>query len=443
MTNMIKHKFRPAFSIVELIVVIAVIAILATIVVVSYGSWRSTTIANQLKSDLNDAAAAMESARTFDNAYPATLPSSFVPSDGVTVTVVRSNGKSYCIEAVSSRENSLKFYIKDSKDGAQVGDCALVVSTLAGSGVAGSTDDVGTSAEFYKPHDIVVDPSGNIYVADTSNHRIRKITPSGVVTTLAGSGVGSTDGTGTDATFNSPDGLAIDSSGNIYVADTGNHRIRKITPSGVVTTFAGSAAGYANGVGTAAQFAYPEDIAIDTVGNVFVSDSNNHRIRKITPSGVVTTFAGSAAGYANGVGTAAQFQYPRGIAIDTSGNLYVADDQDYRIRKISPGGTVTTLAGSGTSGYADGTGAGAMFNGPHGIAVDSSGMIYVIESSNNRIRMITQTGVVTTLAGSGGYGYLDGTGTSAMFNFAHGIAVDSFGVIYIADSNNNRIRVIE
>jgi sugar lactone lactonase YvrE len=257
---------------------------------------------------------------------------------------------------------------------------------------------------------------------------------------LAGSTVGYLDGTGTGARFNNPYGVAVDSAGTVYVVDTVNNRIRKITPAGVVTALAGSVYGYLDGTGTGARFSYPYGVAVDSAGTVYVADSENNRIRKITPAGVVTTLAGSTDGYLDGTGTGAQFSYPCGVAVDSAGTVYVGDWNNNRIRKITPAGVVTTLAGS-TVGYLDGTGTGARFNNPYGVAVDSAGTVYVADSNNNRIRKITPAGVVTTLAGST-VGYLDGTGTGAQFNNPCGVAVDSAGTVYVGDSNNFRIRKV-
>jgi len=266
-------------------------------------------------------------------------------------------------------------------------------------GVSGSADGQGTAASFIGPSDIVVDSSGNLYVADTHTHLIRKIDPSGNVTTLAGqAGVsGSADGQGTAASFSYPFGIAVDSSGNLYVADVGNHLIRKIDPSGNVTTLAGQGVrGSADGQGTAASFELPTDIAVDSSGNLYVADHHNHLIRKIDPSGNVTTLAGQVgvSGSADGQGTAASFNSPWSIAVDSSGNLYVSDFDNHLIRKIDPSGNVTTLAGqAGVQGSADGQGATASFDKPFGIAVDSSGNLYVAEEGNHLIRKLT--GVVT------------------------------------------------
>ena len=317
-----------------------------------------------------------------------------------------------------------------------------VVSTLAGSGTPGYTDGTGTSAQFKNPYGVAVDGAGNVYVADRYNHRIRKITTSGVVSTLAGSGTpGNADGTGTSAQFYNPTGVAVDGAGNVYVADLSNHRIRKITTSGVVSTLAGSTSGYTDGTGTSAKFKNPSGVAVDGAGNVYVADEYNHRIRKITTSGVVSTLAGSTSGYTDGTGTSAQFYNPFGVAVDGAGNVYVADQGNHRIRKITTSGVVSTLAGS-TSGYTDGTGTSAKFAYPFGVAVDGAGNVYVGDYNNQRIRKITASGVVSTLAGNGTYGYTDGTGTSAKFKNPTGIAVDGAGNVYVADESNHRIRKI-
>jgi len=310
------------------------------------------------------------------------------------------------------------------------------VTTVAGS-VDGYRDGSGTVAKFNNPRCIAVDSKGNLYVADTNNHRIRKITPNGDVSTFAGSSSGYINSNGTSAQFNGPRDIAIDSEDNLYIADTSNHRIRKITPSGDVTTFAGSGtAGSADGSGTSAQFNAPYGIGIDSSNNnLYVVDYGNHRIRKITPNGDVTTFAGSTEGYRNGYGTYAKFDNPMGIAVDSNGNLYVADSPNDSIRKITPNGHVSTFAGSvnGTAGYADGTGTSARFNGPRDIAIDPNGNLYVTDHYNNRIRKITPSGDVTTFAGSGTAGSADGSGTSAEFNAPYGIVVYPNGDLYVVE----------
>lgn len=248
-----------------------------------------------------------------------------------------------------------------------------------------------STQEFNRPSGIALDGFGNLYVTDANNHRIRKITPSGEISTIAGSGTsGSLDGTGTEAQFKEPHGLAIDVKGNIYVADLGNHSIRKITTSGVVTTIAGSGtAGYTEGTGTTAQFSHPYSLTLDANENIYVADFSNHRIRKISPTREVTTFAGSEFyGNEDGPASQAEFKGPAGVAFDASGNLFVCDHINNNIRKISPSGIVTTFAGSGLSGDTDGPAATAKFYGAIGIASDASGNVYVTEFLNHRIRKI-------------------------------------------------------
>ena len=275
----------------------------------------------------------------------------------------------------------------------------ISISTLAGSGVSGSDDGTGTAASFGYIEGVSIDSKGNIFVAGTGNNLIRKITPEGVVTTFAGSGsAGSDDGTGTAASFYRPGYMAIDSLDNIYLTDTGNNLIRKITSEGVVTTFAGSgSAGSDDGTGIAASFNNPWGIAIDTNKNLFVSENKGHVIRKITPEGVVTTFAGSGtAGSDDGTGISATFQDPMDIDIDSKNNIFVGDRGNYLIRKITPEGVVTTFAGSGTIGSDDGIGTAASFYRPDALTIDSNDNIYVTDYSNDNIRKITPNAEVTT-----------------------------------------------
>jgi sugar lactone lactonase YvrE len=309
---------------------------------------------------------------------------------------------------------------------------AGVISTLAGGGSWASPDGngTGTAANFIWPEGITADASGNLYVADSRT--IRKIIPStAVVSTLAGTeGTrGATDGTGSTALFGQPEGITVDANGNIYVADMGTSTIRKITPEDMVTTLAGTAGteGHSDGTGSAASFDLPQGITVDTGGNLFVTDYFNNTIREITPGGVVTTLAGTAgtSGSADGTGTAARFNSPWGIAVDASDNVYVADTNNNTIRKISLAGVVTTLAGTaGKQGHSDGTGTAASFVLPEGIAVDANGNVYVADTGNNAIRKITPEGVVTTLAG-----------TAATINGPIEITVDASGNLYVVGTN--------
>ncbi|MGA2867464.1 MAG: immunoglobulin domain-containing protein [Verrucomicrobiota bacterium] len=325
-----------------------------------------------------------------------------------------------------------------------------VVTTLAGlAGNWGSADGTASAARFWGPNGVAVDSAGNVYVADTYNHIIRKVTPGGVVTTLAGlaGSYGSADGTASAARFDWPVGVAVDSAGNVYVADSANNTIRKVTPGGVVTTLAGLAwsCGSADGTGSAARFSTPIGVAVDSAANVYVADTYNCTIRKVTPGGVVTTLAGLAGspGSADGTASAARFNGPQGVAVDSAANVYVADFWNYTIRKVTPGGVVTTLAGQWSSGSTDGTGSAARFYFPSGVAVDSAGNVYVADSGNCTIRKVTPGGVVSTLAGlAGSPGSADGTASAARFTNPLGVAVDSAGNVYVADTANHTIRKV-
>ncbi len=320
------------------------------------------------------------------------------------------------------------------------------VTTLAGlAGRTSSVDGTGTAARFQDPYAVAVDGLGNLFVADATDHSIRKISSAGVVTTFAGTGgsFGSTDGTGTAARFKAPLGIAADSAGNVYVADTGNAIVRKITAAGVVTTLAGSAgqSGSTDGTGTAARFMSPYGITVDSSGAVYVVESSAV-VRKITAAGVVTTVAGTSGtnGFTDATGTAARFSVPFDIAVDGAGTLYVSDHGNHAVRKITAAGVVTTLAGSGSAGNTNATGTAASFRFPSGIAADSAGNVYLADTDNQIIRKITATGETTTLAGSGSVGSADGVGTAATFYNPKDVAVDASGTLYVVDRNNHTIR---
>jgi sugar lactone lactonase YvrE len=312
------------------------------------------------------------------------------------------------------------------------------VSTLAGNASTGFINGTGTGAFFDSPQGLTIDASGNIYVADSFNSAIRKVTPAGIVTTLSGTGnIGYVDGPIAGAQFYAPQSLVADAAGNIYVADMGNNMIRKISASGVVSTLAGSGdAGYVNGTGTAATFNSPRGIALDAQGNLYVADQGNNLIRKVTAAGVVTTVAGiTTAGYVdNATATSAQFNRPDGIALDAQGNIYVADLLNYAIRKISTAGVVTT--------YIGGPKQPGVIGNPGAIAFDAKGNFF-ISDQNGRILEITTGKVLLSIAGSTtSAGFADGQGASALFNSPQGLIADASGNIWVADSNNNRIRKV-
>jgi sugar lactone lactonase YvrE len=281
-----------------------------------------------------------------------------------------------------------------------------MVTTLAGlSGVAGSRDGVGSGALFSQPGALTTDNAGNVYIADTGNATIRRIMPDGTVSTLAGSSAsrGNQDGVGNGASFNVPSGIAIDDAGNLYVTDAFNATIRKVTAGGAVSTLAGSAMnrGEADGTGSAAQFNYPNGVAVDSAGILYVADTYNDTIREVTAGGMVTTLAGSAGivGANDGTGINALFNQPYDIAVDGAGNVYVADTANATIRRITPAGAVTTVAGvAGISGFRDGAGPNALFNQPRGLVIDASGNLFVADTGNAAIREISGNATVTTLA---------------------------------------------
>jgi sugar lactone lactonase YvrE len=321
-------------------------------------------------------------------------------------------------------------------------DKKWVVTTLAGEGTKDFLDGPALSAKFKVPFDVAVAADGTIYVADAGNHRIRKI-QAGQVSTFAGNGTnGIVNGNGSLAQFKYPYHIALDANGNIYTLDVSDWRIRKISPAANVSTYAGTAtAGFADGpVGTAQFRASEGAIVAEEHGNIYVADFSNQRIRKISISGQVTTIAGTGvSGFNDGNGETAQFNYPSGIAIDKQGNLYVGDGLNLRIRKITPNGQVSTFAGSGISGDVDGDAGVAQFTYINDMVIDGQGNLYAAD--NNRIRKISPQGVVSTIAGSIA-GYADGDGASAKFNDPAGLGIDAQGNIYVADVANSRIRKI-
>ena len=319
--------------------------------------------------------------------------------------------------------------------GANIKPLLRVVSTYAGGAYPGFADGTGTNSAFNHPYQIVVDTmTGNIFVADEGNGRVRKISAAGVVTTLAGTGTdGYQDGPAAQAQFNKPVGVTVDKSGNVFVVDNRNNCIRKITPAGMVSTFAGGIPGYADGTGTNARFNYPLGIAIDATGNLYVCDLGNVMVRKISPAGQVTTLAGAADGLEGAFS----------IAVDASGNICVGDN--YCIRKITPGGTVSYFSG-GTGyygyGYADGAGPAARMYGAYGLTADNKGNLFIADQDNQVVRKVSPDGYMSTYAGIPNYPqgnvnpgkyHKDGLAEEAMFYWLHGVACDNKGNVFVAE----------
>lgn len=323
---------------------------------------------------------------------------------------------------------------------------------LAGSGLGRTTDGIGSTAEFSSPAGVVLLPSGWFLVSEISGSVLRRVNPSnGQTVTYSGSMLpGYADSTVTrNAAYRAPQGVAVDRAGNVYVADTGNHVIRRIDAfSGEVSTWAGiGQAGWADGPGLAARFNSPSAVATDAAGNVYVADTGNHVIRRIAVDRSVSTLAGSAgqAGFVDGTSGAVRFYAPSGVAVDASGQIYVADSVNGAIRMVSQSGQVVTLAGNGTPGDADGTGSGARFSIPQGILVDAQYTVYVADSGNHRVRLLQVVGgvgVVQTLAGSGVAGDMDGESLSIGLRQPFGLALTPSGDLIVSEAGGHKIRVL-
>jgi sugar lactone lactonase YvrE len=333
---------------------------------------------------------------------------------------------------------------------------AQTITTFAGNGTGGySMDNIAAvGSELNHPFGIAFsNSSGSLYITDRTNNRIRKVSSAGIISTVAGNGVSGFTGDGGPATaaeIADPVDVAVDGSGNIYIADKSNNRIRKVDVAGNISTVAGIAtSGFSgdNGPATNAQLATPRGVAADSHGNIYISDQGNNRIRKVDNTGIITTIAGNAVTGYNGDGIAAtdaQLKGPYGIAVDGTGNIYLCDVDNERIRKIDNSGIITTVAGTGTGGYnGDGIAAtAAQLSEPIGVAVDGSGNVFIADGWNARIRAVGNTGLIYTIAGNGTAGF-SGDGGAAVFaqlNDPYGVAVDGSGNVYIADYTNNRIR---
>ncbi len=337
-------------------------------------------------------------------------------------------------------------------------DSSGIITTIAGTGDFGFGGDGGPAIEAQLgggPFSVTTDGAGNVYIADQSNHRIRKVDSSGVITTIAGNGVVGDGGPAVEAQLRSPYGVAVDSVGNVYIADLSNYRIRKVDSLGVITTIAGTGAGQRfsgdGGPATAARLASPYGVAVDGAGNVYIADSNNQRIRKVDSSGIITTIAGTGAGQRfsgdGGPATAARLASPGGVAVDGAGNVYIADSNNQRIRKVDSSGIITTIAGTGVQEFGGdgGPAVEAQLRSPRGVAVDGAGNVYIADYSNYRIRKVDSLGIITTIAGTGvrGFGGDGGPAVEAQLGFPTGVTTDGDGNVYIADGSNYRIRKVD
>jgi trimeric autotransporter adhesin len=324
------------------------------------------------------------------------------------------------------------------------------ISTVAGNGVLNFGGDNGSAlkAQINGPQGVAADAAGNVYVADTGNNEVRKIDTKGNITAVSGNG---TAGSGTNQ-LSGPQAVAVDASGNVYIADTQNARIVKVTPGGSASTVAGSGTpGYGgdNGAATSAQIYTPTGVAVDAKGNLYIADYQNHRVRMVTPGGTISTVAGNGnQGYAGdgGPATSALLNYPAGVAVDSGGNLYIADWGNYVIRKVLPNGTIATIAGNHLPGYTGdgGLAVQAEIGSPTDVSVDASWNVYFTDASA-RVREIFTSGFISTIAGNGTPGYSGdgGAATFAQLNTPAGVAVDTSGNVYVADSSNNAIRKLQ
>ncbi len=323
------------------------------------------------------------------------------------------------------------------------------ITTVAGTGQSGSAGDGGpaTSALFRSPQGVAIDAAGNLYIADANNARVRKVS-SGIITTVAGGGNGADGGPATSAQLGKPQGVAVDAAGNLYIADSSDDRIRKVSMAGIISTVAGNEQIGFSGDGGPASSAVvnrPQGVALDAAGNLYIADSNNSRVRKVSTGGIITTLAGGGSGGDGGPATSAQLESPLGVAVDAAGDLFIADTNGNRARRVLPNGTISTAAGNGTSGYSGdgGPATGAQLWTPYGVAVDSAGNLFIAEATTNRVRKVSN-GVISTVAGTtiGGFSGDGGPATSAQLFSPQSVAVDASGNLYIADSMNNRVRKV-
>lgn len=446
------RKNARGFTIVELLIVIVVIAILAAISVVAYTGIQQRAAEAALVSDLTNAEKQLKNDHVLTGSFPPSLAAANdgngIAASSTTTYAYTSNGTEFCLTATS--DQAKRSYYTSDKGTMIDGSCpghsgyaygggvpeptSWTVSTFVGDGVSGGQDGTGTEVQLRNPYGIVVASDGTLYTTETGG-RIRRISPAGVTVTIAGATAsGFVNANGSAARFSSPTGIVIGQDGALLVSDRNNHAIRRVAMNGDVTTYAGTGAqGFTNGDRSVATFrlSVGNDLAIDSQGNLFVADAGNGAVRKIDASGQVSTYIGADAGHGN--------QYVEGLAVGPNDELYVGNFSI--VQKIRPGdSTLSTFAG-GVYGFQDGNGINAQLRRASDIAADARGNLYVADYHNHAIRKIDPAGTVKTIAGTGVSGYVDGPGSSAQFNAPYGIGVSADGsVVYVADWGNQRIR---
>lgn len=420
---------RTGFTIVELLIVIVVIAILAAITIVAYNGISNRAKEASIKSDLRGSIAQLENENTTLGVYPvdstAANQGQGLKVSSTTTLQYTLTPYGYCMTATATGVPS--YVVRSNTKEVTTGDCNATTTTLSGSGAFAYQEGSSSTAQFQSPWGVAVGANDVTYITDGGGlgSRIRAIAADGTSSFIAGTSTNAfQNGTGAGAQFNYPRGLAINkTTGNLYVADSGNHRIRMVTPAGVVSTVAGTGVnGFNDGAAGSAQFSFPNGVAVGADGTLYIADSgSNRRIRTISPSGTVSTLAGATAG------TFGCFNGDP--ALDSAGNIYVADACHEQIKKITPAGVVSVVAGVlSTQGYVDGAAASARFDNPSNIIVDKYGTLYVSEIDGGRIRKITTTGTVSTVA----------TGLS----WPYGLDINSQGALILGDSESYRVKKI-